>query len=391
MLAPNGLVAECTGENIFVVAQRDHPHAAAVGRRARGHHPELGDDDRPRPRLRRAASTTSPAATCTSPRRSSSAAPPPRSARSTRSTTARSRAPARRPWPSPRSTPAPCAARSRSTRTGASSPSERPSVGCIRSGSVHRALDRGCRRSRRCGGSTVERRRRPEKRTAPGALRPEPLRCPGQLSGTNHPPMVDLLALASRSTSHRPSCPKARRAMPRCRPGHRLPGPLPSRRSHAAPDKSEAPIRHREDRRADEPVGVARRSPRPVPPRPTARRTGRPSEVARWHSSRAPAPLTPTLPKRGPGPFSGVRHPKVTSARLGSPVPVGVALSGTEHTLHGRITPGQGLFFNSQGSPQNFPVTHRKRCVHPPFMHSVVHRRRDSVRAATSTSAASRR
>ena len=88
MLAPNGLVAECTGENIFVVAQRHHHHAAAVGRRARGHHPELGDDDRPRPRLRGAASTTSPAATCTSPRRSSSAAPPPRSARSTRSTTA---------------------------------------------------------------------------------------------------------------------------------------------------------------------------------------------------------------------------------------------------------------------------------------------------------------
>ena len=34
------------------VAQRHPAHAAAVGRRARGHHPELGDDDRPRPRLR---------------------------------------------------------------------------------------------------------------------------------------------------------------------------------------------------------------------------------------------------------------------------------------------------------------------------------------------------
>ena len=88
MLAPNGLVAECTGENIFASRNGHHPHAAAVGRRARGHHPELGDDDRPRPRLRRAASTTSPAATCTSPRRCSCAAPPPRSARSTPSTTA---------------------------------------------------------------------------------------------------------------------------------------------------------------------------------------------------------------------------------------------------------------------------------------------------------------
>ena len=52
MLAPNGLVAECTGENIFVVAPRHPADAAAVGRRARGHHPELGDDDRSRPRLR---------------------------------------------------------------------------------------------------------------------------------------------------------------------------------------------------------------------------------------------------------------------------------------------------------------------------------------------------
>ena len=47
MLAPNGLVAECTGENIFAVAQRHHPHPAAVGRRARGHHPELGHDASP--------------------------------------------------------------------------------------------------------------------------------------------------------------------------------------------------------------------------------------------------------------------------------------------------------------------------------------------------------
>ena len=51
MLAPNGLVAECSGENMFVSAR--HPdHSAAVGGRPRRHHPELGDDDRPRPRLR---------------------------------------------------------------------------------------------------------------------------------------------------------------------------------------------------------------------------------------------------------------------------------------------------------------------------------------------------
>jgi hypothetical protein len=179
------------------------------------------------------------------------------------------------------------------------------------------------------------RRRRPatKKRTAPGALQPKPLRQPGQLSGKTHPPMVDLLALASRSTSHRPSCPKARRAMPRCRPGHRLPGPLPSRCSHAAPDRSGAPLRRREDRCSAEPVGVARRWHRPRPPRSSDRRTGRSPEVARWLIFPAPMPLTTTLPKRGSGPFSGDDHPKVTSTRLGSPVPVGAALSGTRHTL----------------------------------------------------------
>ncbi len=46
MLAPNGLVAECTGENIFVSRARDHHHATTVSRRARGHHAELRDDDR---------------------------------------------------------------------------------------------------------------------------------------------------------------------------------------------------------------------------------------------------------------------------------------------------------------------------------------------------------
>ena len=65
--------------------------------------------------------------------------------------------------------------------------------------------------------------------------------------GTNHPPMVDLLALAFRSTSHRPSCPKARRAMPRSGPVP-VTRPVTARCSHAAPDKSEATIWHREDR-----------------------------------------------------------------------------------------------------------------------------------------------
>ena len=52
MLNPQGLVSECTGENIFVARNGVHHHAAAVGRRARGHHAGQRDDDRPRPRLR---------------------------------------------------------------------------------------------------------------------------------------------------------------------------------------------------------------------------------------------------------------------------------------------------------------------------------------------------
>ena len=55
MLAPNGLVAECSGENVFVARNGISAHPAAVCRRPRGDHPEFGDDDRPRPRLRSAS------------------------------------------------------------------------------------------------------------------------------------------------------------------------------------------------------------------------------------------------------------------------------------------------------------------------------------------------
>ena len=72
---------------------------------------------------------------------------------------------------------------------------------------------------------------------------------------------------------------------------------------------------------------------RPLPLRTTARRTGRPPEVARWHSSRAPAPLTPTTAEAaGPDRFPS-EQPESWPHRLGSPAPVGVALSGTGHTL----------------------------------------------------------
>ena len=78
MLSPDGLVSECTGENIFASRRGILDHAAALGRRAAGHHPGLRHDDRARPRVRGAASTTCRAATSTSPRRCSCAAPRPR-------------------------------------------------------------------------------------------------------------------------------------------------------------------------------------------------------------------------------------------------------------------------------------------------------------------------
>ena len=47
MLNPAGLVGECTGENIFVVRQGKHHHAAAVLGRTRGHYASQRDDDCP--------------------------------------------------------------------------------------------------------------------------------------------------------------------------------------------------------------------------------------------------------------------------------------------------------------------------------------------------------
>ena len=78
MLNPDGLVSECTGENIFVARNGMLITPPISAGALRGHHPGLGHDDRARPRLRRRASTTSPAATSTSPRRCSCAAPRPR-------------------------------------------------------------------------------------------------------------------------------------------------------------------------------------------------------------------------------------------------------------------------------------------------------------------------
>ena len=124
---------------------------------------------------------------------------------------------------------------------------------------------------------------------------------------------------------------------------------------HVVPDKSETPIRLREDRELDEPVGVAPRGLGPATPydrpanRPAVRRGGW------WHSSRAPVPLTP----REPGPFSAeIARRRLQQTRIPSPG-WRCAFRYTGY-LRERITPGQELIMNSQGSPQRFVVTPRK-------------------------------
>ena len=98
MLNPQGLVSECTGENIFVRAQRPHHHAAACRRARSKASRRRASSPSPATSATRSSSVTSRAATSTSPKRSSCAARRPRSRRSTRSTTATFRA--RAPSPS---------------------------------------------------------------------------------------------------------------------------------------------------------------------------------------------------------------------------------------------------------------------------------------------------
>ena len=97
LLSPQGYVSECTGENLFVVRDGHVITPPVSAGRARGHHPELGDDDRRVTWATRSRSATSCAATSTPPTRPSSRAPRPRWCRSARSTTARSVCPGRSP------------------------------------------------------------------------------------------------------------------------------------------------------------------------------------------------------------------------------------------------------------------------------------------------------
>ena len=185
--------------------------------------------------------------------------------------------------------------------------------------------------------------------------------------------MVDLLALASRSTSHRPSCPKARRAMPRCRPGRRLPGPLPSRCVTLPRTSPTHRSWHREDRRPRRASWGG--SPDASGPCHPARPTGEPVGRPRWLGG-------DLVPCTGSADVDPCRSSE--DRTVSRPTPPGgdsrqtripgpgrrCALRYGAH-LDGRITPGQEVFSNSQGYPQNFPVTPRNR--RSSTVHATVH------------------
>ena len=77
-LDTHGNLSEGSGQNIFIVRDGDHLHAADRQLGAVGHHARLGHDARPRPRLRGPRSRRCRAKCSTSPTRCSSSARPSR-------------------------------------------------------------------------------------------------------------------------------------------------------------------------------------------------------------------------------------------------------------------------------------------------------------------------
>lgn len=187
------------------------------------------------------------------------------------------------------------------------------------------------------------------------------------------PPLIDLLALAFRSfSSHRPSCPEARRAMSRCEPG------VPVARPRCPQVTSPSP----------RPGCPSRRSGAMGDPLPTASWGGPRCVASGPCSRRSRLPGGPVELGPGVSPLHQARSRLVNRARhqqLGLAAPSDSALrlrlAGSssqsrlacavryEDYLGAHERPGQGVFSNPQGSPQNFPVTPRERPVHPQRRH----------------------
>jgi len=249
---------------------------------------------------------------------------------------------------------------------------------------------------------------------------------PGLPERWDDPPLVDLRALAFARPTHRPSCPKARRAMPMFGSGRRLPGsaafgaiagrpetvPLraglvgeptsvpeagscsgcPDQHPGAVHADPVARVLARWRLRTDGSTGAVGVPPwlRPVlrcpwPPAEagnsvhrscsSARRPGCPVLVA---SERGFTPRPESPPPREPEPFSPSLGPKASLGRLGHPVPVGVR--SPVRRIHSRMhNPRSRGIFQSPGLSPNFFFNPQKFFGRPPFVH------RDVPRSTTSS------
>ena len=177
---------------------------------------------------------------------------------------------------------------------------------------------------------------RAENDGGPGGARTEVHAPTGADRRDNHPPVVEVRALACARPTHRPLTPRGWRAMPRF-------GPVPVARSVPVPAFRVS---------SGEPgsnLGT-------IGKWPFLRGTswgGAPGDFG------LPSPLLPGKP------VCCVENDESLS-RVPDPLRRGVRSPVRGIPSRRRITPGQGVFLNSQGSPQNFLVTPRK-----PF---VVHR-----------------
>ena len=227
----------------------------------------------------------------------------------------------------------------------------------------------------------------PETANRPGGAAAEAAAPPGAAQVRDHPPLVDLRALAFARPKHRPSWadrsvdrgPRIAppwRAMPalsarlrvtplRCRhgPAPRRPGQVRTER-HQPVKISPGHIPREGSPRPRPPTGLLRPANRTdqtsrAAPDPTLRRTGRSNrgDVMEVVVSCTDSAFAPVVGTRSPPPPEGF-------GRAGSRLGWRCARRYGGHLGDG-ITAGQGVLSNSQGCPRNFPVTHRNR----PFVH----------------------
>ncbi len=194
-----------------------------------------------------------------------------------------------------------------------------------------------------------------------------PCAAPGRPERADGPPPIDLLALASRSiSSHRPSCSRARRAMPLVRPGHRLPGSLTARTLAVHADPVARPI---------DPGDVGASAPSASWGGDRCIRSDRPSVTPDRSVARCARPVVarpaPSLPlhlelplSAAPSPGGHVRQALDLEPERSFPV---------RHALSRTRNPWSRGIFESPGLSPELLVASTGFLVHPPFMHNVTH------------------